>query len=315
MAERDESAGAARRSPPTARVVQVLDHLVAHPHTRFGLSELARDLGLSKPTCLGILTDLVASGYLMRDPVDKTYGLGPALIVAGRAAQQGFAAGPVAHRHLAALSAEFGAACTASAVVGDRIAILDVVGTGGVAAGARVGQVYPFAPPVGLMYVLWDGDDRLGRWLRREPALPVRLDLPRLRRVVAECRRHGYLVESLTPGGQRLYALMAGVVAHDLAPEFRELLAELVSSPGERVLLDDDWGDSPRRPVNLLAAPVFGADGRQSLVVAIHPERDLTPADVRSLGAGLVATAAAISGDLGGRGGDLGGLGGRRGGH
>lgn len=85
----------ARRSPPTERVVQVLDHLVAHPEARFGLSELARRLGMSKPTCLGILTALTDAGYLMRHPADRSYGLGPALIVAGRAAQRGFAVGPV----------------------------------------------------------------------------------------------------------------------------------------------------------------------------------------------------------------------------
>ncbi len=63
--------GAARRSPPTERVVQVLDYLVARPGLRFGLSELARELELSKPTCLGILTALTDAGYLIRDPADE----------------------------------------------------------------------------------------------------------------------------------------------------------------------------------------------------------------------------------------------------
>lgn len=289
-----------RHSPPTERVVQVLDHLVAHPHARFGLSELARELDLSKPTCLGILTALADAGYLLRDPAGKTYGLGPALIVAGRAAQRGFAVGPVAHRHLTDLSARLDVVCTASAVVGDRIAVLDVVGARGAAASARVGEVYPFAPPVGLMFVLWDSDERVERWLRREPTLPVQIDRERLRRVIDECRRTGYLVESLTRGGQRLYALMAGVVAHDLAPELRELLGELVSSPGERVLLPDRWADGAQA-VNLIAAPVYDADGHQSLVVAAHLEREADVAEVERVGTALVATAEAITGELGGR--------------
>ncbi len=49
LGESTAGAGAARRSPPTERVVQVLDHLVARPGVRFGLSELARELDLSKP--------------------------------------------------------------------------------------------------------------------------------------------------------------------------------------------------------------------------------------------------------------------------
>lgn len=306
MAGRRDGSGApgaatARRSPPTERVVQVLDHLVARPGRRFGLSELARELDLSKPTCLGILTALTDAGYLIRDPIDKTYGLGPALIVAGRAAQRGFASGPVAHRHLTALSAEFGVMCTASAVVGDRIAILDVVGGTGSGAAARVGEVYPFAPPVGLMYVLWDTDDRIDRWLRREPTLPVSVDRARLKAVIDECRRTGYLVESLTPGGRRLYALMAGVVSHDLAPEMREMLAELVSSPGERVLLPGTLGSDGTHRVNLIAAPAFDPDGHQSLVLALHLEREVDRAEIERCGRALVAAADAITADLGGR--------------
>ncbi len=306
MARSTPRATPVRRSPPTRRVVQVLDHLVAHPHTRYGLSQLTRELELSKPTCLGILTDLVDAGYLMRDPTDATYGLGPALVVAGRAAQQGFAAGPVAHRHLAALASELGCTCTASAVVGDRIAVLDVAEAATVevrpsAGAARVGEVYPFAPPVGLMYVLWDTDERLRRWLSREPTLPVDLDHDRLRRVVDECRTSGYLVEALTRGGRRLYALMAGVVAHDLAPEMREVLGELVSSPGDRVILDDEW-EPAVRPVNLLAAPVHDADGHQCLVVTAHPERELDRAQAFDHGRALVATAEAITAELGGAG-------------
>ena len=69
-----ESSG--RASPPTERVVAVLDFLARHPHGRFGVSELARRLGLSKPTCLGIVTTLTDCDYLVRDSADKTYRLG-----------------------------------------------------------------------------------------------------------------------------------------------------------------------------------------------------------------------------------------------
>ncbi|WP_241387142.1 helix-turn-helix domain-containing protein [Rhodococcus sp. CH91] len=293
-----------RRSPPTERVVEILDHFVARPGCRYGLSELARELGLSKPTCLGILTVLTEAGYLVRDPVGKTYGLGPALVVAGRAAQQGFSSGAVAHRHLGPLAAQFHVLCTASAVVGDRIVVLEVAGEGharGAAAAARVGEVYPFAPPVGLMYVLWDTDERMEEWLRREPTLPVDVDREHLRRVVAECRRTGYLAESLTRGGRRLYALMAGVISHDLAPEMREMLAELVSSPGERVLLPDAFASGASHAVNLVAAPAFDADGHQSLVLAMHVERELDAAALERYGQALVAAADAITTELGGR--------------
>ena len=56
-----------RASPPTDRVVRILDFLAGRPDERFGVSELARRLGLSKPTCLGIVTSLADAGYLVRD--------------------------------------------------------------------------------------------------------------------------------------------------------------------------------------------------------------------------------------------------------
>ena len=73
-----QPASSARSSPPTQRVVAILDFMAEHPHDRFGLSELARHVGLAKPTCLGIVTTLTESGYLVRDSRDKTYQIGRA---------------------------------------------------------------------------------------------------------------------------------------------------------------------------------------------------------------------------------------------
>lgn len=301
-AEPGESGG--RRSPPTARVVQILDFLVARGEQRFGLSELARALSISKPTCLGILSELVAGGYLTRDPASKTYGLGPALIAAGRAAQRGFAVGPIARAHLDEIAAEFGAVCTASAVVGDQVMILETVAPTGTTLGrtaARVGQAYPFAPPVGLMYVIWDSDPDLEAWLRREPALPVVLDRDLLRRVVEECRDVGYLVERLTPVGRKLFSLMAGVAGRGLSTELRELIGEMVSSLGERVYLHSETEDDTEYPVSLIAAPVYDADGHQSLVLTLDVGGSLSGAEIARRGAALVEAADAVTAAVGGR--------------
>ncbi|SFB19238.1 DNA-binding transcriptional regulator, IclR family [Amycolatopsis marina] len=290
---------AARRSPPTARVVRVLDFLVARQGRRFGLSEIARELGLSKPTCLGILTELTESGYLVRDEAARTYGLGPALIAAGRGAQRDFAAAGVARRGLAELSERYAATCTASAVVGEQIMILERTGAASGGA-AGIGQRYPFAPPVGLMYVLWDADDEFDRWLAKEPTLPVRLDTGHLRRVVAECRRRGYLVESLSPAGLRLHSLLAGVAAYELPAEVRELVGEMVSSLGERVYLDADLAPRRKHPVSLLAAPTFDADGRQELVLTLHIGGAISGAEIERRGAALTEVAARVTAEVGG---------------
>ena len=82
-----DQAGLGRTSPPTARVVRILDFLSSTPDERFTLAELSRGCEISKPTCLGIVTELCAAGYVARDEATKSYVLGPAVIDVGLAAQ------------------------------------------------------------------------------------------------------------------------------------------------------------------------------------------------------------------------------------
>jgi DNA-binding IclR family transcriptional regulator len=288
-----------RSSPPTERVIAVLDFLAHNPHNEFSLSELSRRLGLAKPTCLGIVTALAQSGYLVRDADDKTYRLGPSLIRLGQIAQEALRVNPAARGELAKLSATTGTTAALSAVVDDRITLLDLVSPPGVDLGVQVGQSYPFTPPVGLMFVLWD-DDALAAWLAKTPTVPLRTDTERLNQVVAECRSSGYLVEKLTPAGRRLYALMAGI-SSDLPDELRALLGELISDIGERVYLRSETeAGRQRHDVNVISAPIFDHHGRQAMVVSLHIGRALTDAEIARNARGLVAAAEVLTAQLGG---------------
>lgn len=289
-----------RRSPPTQRVVALLEHIVSRPGQRFGLSELSRAVGISKPTCLGIVASLTETGWLVCDPETRGYSVGPALVAAGRLARMGLPAADVAERHLADLATRFDATCTASAVLGDEIVVLAGVRGDGRPDVVLPGSRYPFAPPVGLMYVLWDDDAAVDRWLRRPPTLPVTIDRKRLRTVVAECRARGFLVEGLTELGVRLHTLMAGVAAYDLPDEVRGLVGEMVSTLGERVCLDAELSGRGKRPTHLLAAPTYGSDGRQQMVLTLYVGASITGAEITRRGRALTATAAAVTDEVGG---------------
>lgn len=290
-----------RRSPPTQRVVALLDHMVAHPGEEFGLSELSRALNISKPTCLGIVTTLSETGWLVCDPDSRGYRIGPALVSAGRLARQAVPGTDVAERHLTTLATRYRSACTASAVVGNEIVVLTSVRGDGRVDAAMAGSRYPFAPPVGLMYVLWDSDRAFERWLTTRPTLPVVLDHPHLRAVVAECRARGYLVEGLTDVGARLHTLMAGVAAYDLPDEVRDLVGEMVSTLGERVYLGAELTGNGKHPTHLLAAPTYGSDGRQQMVLTLYVGDSITGAEITRRGKALMATAAAVTAEAGGR--------------
>ena len=281
------------------RVVRILDFFAGHPDDRFGVSEVARRLGLSKPTCLGIVTTLAAAGYLIRDAGDKTYGLGPALITLGHKAQQSMRVGPAAREQLRRLSVRFSTTAALSGVVDDRITLLELVSPPGARAAVPVGQSYPFAPPVGLMFVLWD-DEALRDWLAKEPTVPLRTDSERLNRVIAECRADGYLVERLTPGGQRLYALMAGM-SGNLPDELRALLGEMVSDIGERVYLRSETKGARRRyDISVISAPVYDHYRRQVMVASLQIGRALTDAEITERARALAATTDALTAQLGG---------------
>jgi IclR-like helix-turn-helix domain-containing protein len=113
-----------RQSPPTERVVALLDHVLANPGRQFGLSELARTLDISKPTCLGILTTLSRTGWLVCDAQSRTYRIGPDLAAAGRSRRGLVPSADLACAHLARLAECYGTTCTASALVGDEIVLL-----------------------------------------------------------------------------------------------------------------------------------------------------------------------------------------------
>ncbi|MEE6168377.1 MULTISPECIES: IclR family transcriptional regulator [unclassified Mycolicibacterium] len=288
-----ESAG--RASPPTARVVAILNFLSGHPHEHFGLSELARRIGLSKPTCLGILATLAEAGYVIRDAQEKTYRLGPALISLGHTAQESMRVSPGARDELRRLSETFNATAALSGVVDDRITLLELVAPPGTPVTVQIGQSYPFAPPVGLMFVLWD-DRAVKDWLGKEPTIPLRTDTERLDRVIAECRASGYLVERLTPGGRRLYALMAGM-SSTLPDELRALLGELISDIGERVYLPSE-SDSEAHDISVIAAPVFDHHQRQVMVASLQIGRALSDAEIIRHARGLCATADVLTAQL-----------------
>jgi DNA-binding IclR family transcriptional regulator len=289
-----------RRSPPTQRVVALLEHLLAHPAERFGLSELSRAVGITKPTCLGIVTTLTDSGWLLCDAESRLYGIGPALVAAGKLARGAVPGAEAAERHLIDLATRYHCACSASAVVGDEIVVLTSVRADGQTAGILAGSRYPFAPPVGLMYVLWDSDQAVERWLARRPTLPVALDRAHLRRIVAECRQRGYLVEGLTEVGARLHTLMAGVAAYDLPDKVRGLVGEMVSTLGERVYLGEELTARGKHPTHLLAAPTYDGHGRQELVLTMYVGDVITGAEISRRGKALTATAAAVTEAAGG---------------
>lgn len=117
--------------------------------------------------------------------------------------------------------------------------------------------------------------------------------------MIAECRTAGYLVERLTPGGRRLYALMAGM-SSKLPDELRALLGELISDIGERVYLRSEAEARQRHDISVISAPVYDHHRRQIMVVSLQIGRAMTDSEIARHAKGLTATADALTTGLGG---------------
>lgn len=285
----------ARPAPGVARVVGVLDFLADHPDEVFNLSELCRRVDLNKATAHSLLGELTDAGYLVRDPVEKTYGLGPRLLAVGLAA--GHSERAVlsrARKHLRRLASELDMRCVASALRGDDIVILDVAGRDRpFRASIQPGHRLPFIPPVGTVFIAWSHEAEIERWLARAGDELTAAGRATYREALETVRRRGCSLSLDGPARARLEAALAGDEARPVADAVHDLVQE------RYFLLDVEPGGDYE--LSFLAAPVFGSDGRVVLAVTLY---DLPPtstgAEVEALIDRLRGATRAITAAVGG---------------
>ncbi|WP_436774630.1 IclR family transcriptional regulator [Yinghuangia sp. YIM S09857] len=295
-AAQDRDAWSAMPSPPTDRVVAVVEFLASRPAEPATVAELVRHLGFNRATCHAVLAALVRSGWVLRDPAEKTFTPGPALIALGRAAESGVPAARAADGELAALARDLGLTATISYPSGDHIVVGSrspaVPGSGDT---VRVGQRFPFAPPYGPGLIAWGTADDVDRWLARAP----RTDDTGIRRfhdALASVRRRGYTVESMTAASRRLGEVLAEL--DSLSPRQRPAVDELLHEIGGIEYLDDNLRDGHTYPISVMSAPAFAGDGTAALNVSVYVWADLDPPAIRAVGNRLLAASHAVTREL-----------------
>jgi DNA-binding IclR family transcriptional regulator len=266
-----------RPSPQTERVVAVVDILATHPGEDFTLAELARRLGVSKPTCYPMLATLTRAGWLLRHPSRKTYRLGPALVPAGRAAAAGAPVLELARPRMAELAEASGLVCIGLAPSADDLVVVEVVRPPGeprAVFGLRLGDRIPPRPPLGAVLVAWHGGEAVEAWLRTGTA-GAGADRSRRRydADLAAIRRRGYAVELREPIQERVAwladQLRSAVEDRRHGAAIHDLVDRAVGDlSGEMVLLTDIDPDRSYRPSSI-NAPVFDAEGSVALVVCV----------------------------------------------
>src|SRR5439155_22771039 len=122
--ERDRDAPAPRpggSSPPTDRVVAVLEYLAARP--RESASAVARTLGLNGSTCAVLLASLERAQWVERAR-DKTYRLGAGLLSVVDAMRARFPLLGAGDSLLRRLSEALGCPCVLTPIRADHLLVL-----------------------------------------------------------------------------------------------------------------------------------------------------------------------------------------------
>jgi len=285
-----------RRSPQTERIVDLMAYLAGSPKQGRTLADVARRLGVDKPTCYPMMIELLRSGWLVRDPQRKEFRLGPALMPIGVAAAEAVEIVEMARPHLRALADETGLTCLAVSRSDDDLVVSDVIlplGKRDRVTGLRVGDRMPLRPPLGAVFVASGAPAVVELWLDRGAA--ANADAPHwrdgLREQLAIIRRRSFAVEH--NGQARLYQ-MAGEESHFR----REAGSDRESSwsDGSDVLIGELDPDQSYTPYSISAA-AFDPMGQASLglVLRLDYPRPLPVEEIERLGSLVVAAARQVT--------------------
>jgi DNA-binding IclR family transcriptional regulator len=294
-------------SPSAERVVSVVDFLASHPGRSFGLSELARALGLSKATAHALCTTLTESGWLLRHPADKSYTLGPALIAAGHTAgarQLDLVdhARPVMEELAGALSVQV----VASSTVGDEMVLLATAGRPGpMWLTFTIGQRVPLAPPLGTVFLAWAGPEAVEHWLDRLGPGATEDDKKRLRSALGVIRRRGYALNLEAVANLTLSRALTGeerAGGGGAAENRRRALEVAVEELAHEEYLLQELEAGATYRLSQVSAPVFGSDGAVALALTVMglPEK-LTGEEIPRYGDALVDAAERVTRSIHGR--------------
>lgn len=280
--------------------------VAARPDRGVSLAEVTRGLGVHKASCHSMLSSLVRSGWLLRDPTSKLYTLGPALVRLGTAASSRFPALDVARPAMAELAAQTGGHVIAFQVDSDHVTVVHQVRNLRVpATPMRLGMELPTRPPYGAALIAFTGGEEQARWLSELPDEARR----RYARALAATRRRGFAVGLHVLPDIRLQELASLIRAAETgareSSRENSRLSDLADALTEELVHREEWflssiTASRHYDVSHIDSPVFGADGKVVLMLSLVPVPSLqSGAQVTALGDQLSGVTSKLSAALG----------------
>jgi DNA-binding IclR family transcriptional regulator len=292
----------ARAAPAATRAASILAFLTANPSRGFRISELAEHLDLNLASAHATLAVLCDAGFLLRDPVHRTYVLGPALAVTGFAALEQHPAVEAAIEQAELLARELGAEIGVTAIAG-RDVIFVARRSGPTALAASIGYPgdrSPLLAPIGAIFMAWADDEAVAEWLARAELAPRLADS--YREILSEIRERGFSVPLPPIGSPAVQDAMHRVRNEPTDRDAEHHLADVLQQGDEMLVALDRLSGSDELVFKTIAAPIFDPLGRVLLSLSITgPEHAVTVDEIRRLGHRLAQAAAVATRHVRGR--------------
>lgn len=275
-------------SPPTERVMRILELLASAPERSFTLSDISRGLGISHGTCHAIVSTLASRQWIVRDIRGAGYSWGPVL---GALAQP--ANDRVFRAELQRLAEGIGAQVVLAVRRGPFVVVTDVVGASLTAPHIGSGFRMPLVAPFGREFVAWAPNSIKKEWLGALAAPSPRLRR-RLNAVLDEVQQRGYVVERLSREYVRVYSALRALAA-DGEPD--PITARVASAFADLTMVDylaGELDDADSHEIAIVSAPIRDIDGGVTMSIGAAPFATLDATGVRRLGAAVRKAAVRI---------------------
>ncbi|MDA8044374.1 MAG: helix-turn-helix domain-containing protein [Actinomycetota bacterium] len=277
-----------------ARAVAVVEFLASNPNQTFTLSEVARRCNLRKSTAKVVLSCLHHAGWLTRSPVDLRYGLGPMLIMIGRAADEARPEVNLARPVMLDLSLRLHCECVLNATTGGEIVILESTAPGGLSGRYLAsGQRGPFVAPYGAVFVAWRSRADRSDWYNRPPGDPNRIG--QLDQILDECVKRGYVVTIQSDPRERMMEIIEEASDQLTTEEIRVLMRSHLANLSPDTYLTGRLRKNDRYLVNAVQAPIFDARGIPAFALSVHIGRTLDGTAVAELGQAVRLAAGTVT--------------------
>ena len=281
-------------SAPTSRVLDVVE-LLSQPGGRpMRFSDIVRELELTQATAHSILKTLSDRGWITRDPMTKTFTLGPEISLLAARVDVARPLTQLARDATRRLVETTAMAASVVEKAGEHLVITAFAlpeGSDTPTPNERI----PYSPPFGVAFAAWDDETSQAAWVARGAADDAAL-AERLNDVLAHTRARGYDVDWMTPAlaqaAHAIGALSGDAVPHNLRTVIDQLRVEFTSA----VALSGASGRD-KRPVATISAPVIDTGGGIRLVLAIHPLRTMTARAVDAAASSLLCEVGSLGRD------------------